>query len=368
MSIEPAPPADTAPDLEGLLRPIAGPSRAGAWVRNEPVYRQLVAARQSEDPALPQGVWKRDVKRADWRSVTRLGAEILMTRSKDLQVAVWMVEATVQGQGLAALAPAFTLLRGLCREFWPDLFPQIEAGDPDVRNAPFDWLNEKLPILLHQLPLTRSGSSGEVSLTWTDYINAQRHESIRQNDAATAARAERSGRITLDAFNASAAATSQALLRTTHDSLAKAGAALAELQAELDRLAGRTAPSLTGLANSIQEMRDWAEALLPAVPAPPQPQPAAAELQKDNKERPAPAPAAEMHMTGPITSREEAYRCLTEVAEFLSRTEPHSPVPYLVRRAILWGEMPFHEIMTELARDGSSLGIWLGIVEAADPH
>lgn len=50
-----------------------------------------------------------------------------------------------------------------------------------------------------------------------------------------------------------------------------------------------------------------------------------------------------------IRSREEAYRRLTEVADYLLRTEPHSPTPYLVMRAVNWGKMPLSELLQELA-------------------
>jgi len=46
-----------------------------------------------------------------------------------------------------------------------------------------------------------------------------------------------------------------------------------------------------------------------------------------------------------IESREQAYRILGEVADYLERTEPHSPTPYLIRRAISWGEMNFHKFL-----------------------
>jgi predicted component of type VI protein secretion system len=51
--------------------------------------------------------------------------------------------------------------------------------------------------------------------------------------------------------------------------------------------------------------------------------------------------------TGPIGSRTEAYYRLAEAAEYLLRTEPHSPVPYLVKRAVQWGNMSLTELLYE---------------------
>ena len=48
---------------------------------------------------------------------------------------------------------------------------------------------------------------------------------------------------------------------------------------------------------------------------------------------------------------EEAYQKLVEVADFLSRIEPHSPTPYLIRRAINWGSMSLIDLMQEIVHD-----------------
>jgi type VI secretion system protein ImpA len=56
-----------------------------------------------------------------------------------------------------------------------------------------------------------------------------------------------------------------------------------------------------------------------------------------------------------VRSRAEAYQLLAEIAEFLVRTEPHSPVPYLVSRAVAWGSMPLEELLSELVRNSGEL-------------
>ena len=39
---------------------------------------------------------------------------------------------------------------------------------------------------------------------------------------------------------------------------------------------------------------------------------------------------------------------LAEAAEYLSRDDPHSPVPYLVLRAIEWGQLTTAELYDEI--------------------
>jgi type VI secretion system protein ImpA len=57
---------------------------------------------------------------------------------------------------------------------------------------------------------------------------------------------------------------------------------------------------------------------------------------------------------GPIRGREDALAKLREVADFFRRTEPHSPVPYLIQRAINWSRMSFEQLLVELVKDENS--------------
>jgi type VI secretion system protein ImpA len=52
----------------------------------------------------------------------------------------------------------------------------------------------------------------------------------------------------------------------------------------------------------------------------------------------------------PIRSRAEAYRRRSEAADYLLRTEPHSPTPYLVKRAVSWGGMTLTKLLREVAQ------------------
>ncbi len=54
-------------------------------------------------------------------------------------------------------------------------------------------------------------------------------------------------------------------------------------------------------------------------------------------------------------SREEAYRTLEALADYLGKVEPHSPTPYLIRRAVTWGRMELPELMAEIVREEGDL-------------
>ena len=351
--------------IEALLEPIPGAQPSGADLRYAGDYDRIQEARQEDDPSLPQGIWQRQLKRADWDVVAQLCAEALTKRSKDLQIAAWLVEAGLRRQGIAALAPAFIFLAEFCRRFWSGLFPAAEGDDLDTRLAPLDWLNDRLPVLLHQLPVTQASGTAAAAYSWADYRNAERHEIARQRDPKSAARAEAAGRVILPVFLDAVARTPNSFFVPLHAELAAGAAALAGFVDLLDELCGRQAPNLSGMRDAIDELETWARTILMERNALPVAAPPPVEVE----EAAATVPVADDEIVppgdGPIRNREDAYRRLAEVAEYLFRVEPHSPTPYLVQRAVTWGRMPLHELLPELARRGdlSQLFYLLGLPE-----
>jgi type VI secretion system protein ImpA len=60
------------------------------------------------------------------------------------------------------------------------------------------------------------------------------------------------------------------------------------------------------------------------------------------------------------------YQRLTEAADVLAQLEPHSPVPYLIRKAVEFGSLPFPQLMRALIREEqviSEMNRELGIKE-----
>ena len=54
-------------------------------------------------------------------------------------------------------------------------------------------------------------------------------------------------------------------------------------------------------------------------------------------------------------NRDALYRQVAEIAAKLERIEPHSPVPYLLRRAVTLGALPFPEMIKSFVRDESTI-------------
>jgi type VI secretion system protein ImpA len=71
--------------------------------------------------------------------------------------------------------------------------------------------------------------------------------------------------------------------------------------------------------------------------------------------------------TPPVTlshwqSRHEAYATLEAIADYLAMVEPHSPTPYMLRRAVKWGRMPLPELMAEIIREEGDLNRFMNVL------
>jgi type VI secretion system protein ImpA len=368
----PASPPIAALDLATLLAPLAGPAVTGADLSFDPIYNAIVEARRVENGRLPQGVWTRDVKRSNWALVEQLCSEALRTRSKDLQLASWLSEAWVHRFGFAGLSPGLGLLAGLCERFWPELYPPFDDGDLTARLAPFEWLNSRIPIVLRNLPVVVAANNPEESYTWTDYVNAQLLEGLRQRDPKAVERSEAAGAVALAAFVNVRSRTESAFWKQMTEALEAARGALASLDAILSKTCGRDAPGLGGIGEAIRDLANLA-----------------ATAQAERQPAPLPSLAARgaralaAVLSGPQTpaveqlTREEVYARLAELAEFLEGLEPHSPAPYLIRRAIEWSEMSFAELVMNFAHAGLQidqlievlgLGAMADAIENTGPH
>jgi len=76
---------------------------------------------------------------------------------------------------------------------------------------------------------------------------------------------------------------------------------------------------------------------------------------------------AEGGISGKVGSRDQAYRQLAQAAAVLRQLEPHSPIPYLIQRAVELGSMPFPQLIRALIREQNvltELNRELGIREA----
>ena len=93
-------------NLEQLLKPVSEAAPCGEDMAFSPELDAIAQARKADDPSLEQGAWVTTLKEADWKFVAKRCAVLIETRSKDLQLAVWLAEANARTAGLRALGDA----------------------------------------------------------------------------------------------------------------------------------------------------------------------------------------------------------------------------------------------------------------------
>ncbi len=331
-------------DLQELIAPIAADSPTGDSLRYDNTYQHIAEARREDDPTLPQGNWKRPLKRADWVQVDKLCTEALALKSKDIQIAGWLTEAWLHLHGLEGLARGLGLIESLCINYWDAIHPQLEEGETEYRIAPFVWMNDKLSLALRlTVPIVEGAAElGKSRLTLADWDEALRLENMIRKDARIAETAEQGRKVTRAAFMTSVALTPAAFFRELlrrvalcidgvaaleklmYDKLRDDSPGLTHIRKELEaiektvrELGGELAPSQMEI-ESKRQAGHGADIDQPPVPAKTEGKAVAEERSTEDQSQP---------NAGPIRSREEAYRRLAEAADYLRRTEPHGPLP-----------------------------------------
>jgi type VI secretion system ImpA family protein len=351
-----APPPAPLLDIDLLLKPITVEEPCGADLRYEGTYDLIREARRADDASLPQGVWVSELKRANWREVEKLCFEALTLKSKDLQIAAWMAEALIHLHGLQGARDGIHLIRALCEAFWDDLHPNIPSdGDLEFRLAALHWMNERMPLLLRLLPITQP-EAGEESggFSLDDWENTSRLEVLAQRDREARDRAEAEGKPSRAKFLTTVTLTPRNFYRDLTLLATECLGTLEELQALLDEKCGEDGPNLATLRKTLDALRENALEFYREKGGTFDETPAA-EAVMDAALFEYEQPQAAAVFSGQIRSRDEAYRMLALASDFLMKAEPHSPTPYLVRRAVAWGSMSLDELLQELVSSEQDL-------------
>jgi type VI secretion system protein ImpA len=344
-------------DLERLLNPIPGDNPAGEPLRYEGTYDRIQEARE-EDADLPQGVWERELKKADWKGVRGLCLEALESRSKDIQIGVWLLEALLHLHGFEGLREGMKLLMGLCEGFWDHLYPEIEEDDFESRVSPFIWMNEKLYLKLKTVRITQPDTVDAVPYTWADWESAGHLEKLALREKNLLQDAEAKGKITRAKFLGSVMFTPKSFYQSQSQYLLTAVEIANQLGHFLDERCGKQSPSLAQFREAMEGIQRLLNDFLlekrgedegeetPPLEGDQQDEFAAEEEGKVVGKR---------YGIGTIRNRGEAYRMLSAAADYLLIHEPHSPTPYLVKRAVSWGNMTLTELLHELVTDEHDL-------------
>jgi type VI secretion system ImpA family protein len=337
-------------NVEALLIPISEKAPAGDSLRYEGTYDRIVEARREDDPALEQGVWKRDLKKADWNLVQQICLESLRVRSKDLQISAWLLEALIHLHGFPGVRVGCEIMVELCRAFWDSMYPPL--SDPGYRLAPIHWMNEKLLTQLKFIPIT----SPEMPEDSFPHCLADWEMALRVEQSKQAPQLKKDPKtITLEMIRQGAYVTPSAFFDAAIEDVRASYAACTDLEEIFDKAFGKDSCSLGQFRRVLESILSVLLGFRGSNEAGESDGFENGHAQEYALEPVIAQEPVAMQLLPPIRSRAEAYRRLTDAADYLIRMEPHSPAPYLIRRAISWGGMSLEELLPELMANDATL-------------
>lgn len=358
--------SDSLLDLETLLAPLDDAGGVGVDLRADyspsSPYQKLRDARAEAraeeraletsgeaDPAVPQG----------WREVKRLGLLCLGEKTKDFEIAAWLLEALVRLDGLAGLIGGAELLSGLLEQYWEPGFPQPDEDGMDIRAAPLgglsgDGVDGTLMQPLRRLALFRRPDGRGVGLhLWKIAEDTEAIPNEGDNKKRRKARYD-AGVPEMKALE-NEARVDAAHLRRNAQLAMRARRVWEALGERMDARFGDLAPNTRRVAEALERMQEIATRLI----GPVHEEAAAAAPDEAVEEMLAVAedgPGGGGMVAAPraLRTREDAIRQLEELADYFRKTEPHSPLPYTLDDAVRRARMPLPDLLAEVLPDNGA--------------
>lgn len=364
-------------DFDRLLTPIAGEHPAGKDLRHDPSpvsdYQRLkllvrtardAEKRAREGAAIPSPDGS-EAASADWKPILDLAAKNLAETTKDLELTTWLLEALVRLHGFAGLRDGFRLFREIAAKYWESVYPLPDEDGMETRVQGLAGLNGTdrpgpLVLAINMLPLTDPGS-GEPYARWHFQQAAEISAIV---DPEKRQRRLSSGAISMDEIRRRVAETAPATFADLREDLEDCLSELRKLTTVLDEKCGENRygqPISPPSAFIRQALEQCLEIAAEYAPPPPAPAVAAGEdgagdgaLQEmSSGTANSNVSALEPPDRTSLASREDAFQTLRRVAGYFRQHEPQSVVPFLLDRAIEWGQMSLPKLMQQLIHDES---------------
>jgi len=343
------------PLREDILTPIPGDNPSGASLRHAPIYDQIKEARRQEVGG-PQGDWEHEIKNSDYKAVIQLTQDTIATKSKDLQLAVWLAEALIYQEHMPGLNAGLTLLRDLTESFWDSLYPELEDGDAEFRATPLEWFGNYFDpskgsspaFAVRRIPITRSG------LDWFQYKASRSVPSDGEAQGSeTKAEARRTaiaeGKLSPEDFDVAFRDTPKPFYRQLESDFKTAAENIEKLDSLCAEKFGDVAPGFRELRRSLEDVSTSARILLQEKlkidPDPVSPSETSGESVEGAEALSGESSGDGLDLADGISgnlelrTRQDALRLLIAAARFLRRSDPSDAVPYLIVRALRWGEL-----------------------------
>jgi type VI secretion system protein ImpA len=351
--IEPKP---SVINLETLLTPISEETPAGEYLRYSGIYDEISEARRA-DKDVPQGEWQTEVKYADYRKVISLAVPALENDTKDLQIGAWLSEALVNEHGFVGLRDSLKLISGFQEVFWETLHPEVDEGDMEGRANAIAWMELQTSYAIRKAKIT--GYNGYSFIDYEDSKKFDIPDNIDSLDSTEQARynelraqAEKENRITANKWRAEMAQTRRVFYEDLNFLIEECWVAYTDVNRVIEEKFDRNqAPGMNNLKKALDDIHSQVKKFLEEKRAE-EPDDETEEVTEEVSEDGTVVKVAGVATaSGAIQSRQDALKRLGDIAEFFRKTEPHSPISYLLLRAVKWGNMPLENWLQDVIKD-----------------
>ena len=337
-----------AADSDSFRQPVSSDSPTGSNLEYDPRFVEM--SRMAEGTREQQyGSTIVAAHPPDYRGTLQLAGE-LAGETRDLRVAVVLVESLTHAKGIDGLAEGFELLQNWVCEFWDDVHPQLDASesyDPFVRINALGRLcdADRLLHLIGKMPL----------------VEAPPHVVVTLNDLRAAkspkASTSSSDRATPMEIEAAFLALPLGDLRRRYETSLAVEDRLDGIVDFLERTCGKGIWDATALIETIHACTDHlkqqlrqrlsaSDAVVADLSAP--------TRRRDEAHADTWGPHSVDRMITSLSrirvdSRDDAAQMIEAATQYFERHEPSSPVPLLLRRAKRMINQDFVDILRDLA-------------------
>jgi type VI secretion system protein ImpA len=318
---------------EQLLQPISDAAPAGENLEYDPAFLALERAAQGK-PEQRMGSAVVPGEPPEWGGVLSQ-AQALLSRTKDLRVAVHLTHALLNRGGLEGMSDGLSVVSGLLQQYWATVHPQLDpedGDDPTMRITALAALTA--PALLSTLrntPVVRAQALG--AATFRDLSAAPGETTL---DNATVEGIFQS--VDLGALEAAVGWLGSCIER------------LSQVDQTFEQHTGSRGPDLTALSKIFRDALNIARPRLEAR------RPVAVDAAAVPASGDAPnAPTSgtpRAALAGEVNSREDVVRAIDKICAYYARFEPSSPLPLMLQRCKKLVPMSFLDILKEIAPSG----------------
>ena len=357
-------------NIDTLITPIDGSHHGvGEDLIFDPRIDAIVAARQEDDPLLAQGNWVTELKVADWDFVKNQCAELLSHTSKDMKLALWYVDALSHTDHLAGISQGLSLLQTLNDDYWLTMYPPLDGEEEsmDIRAGLLSWFVKALTDDIKQLSLADTKVE---SYNYNYYLTARDHDKQRQQNPDS----ETSNQLTLSDYNHAIKNSNETWQKALMSNLNKVTEQWQALTDQLNDLMGMDAPVFAPVTDLLMALKQHLHPLLPeyadTTNSISQEGVADTVNSTDDHESTKSNGNKSLASTKNVTltdfnpsnrdhqsNRRQALKLLAQIQEYFATNEPHSPVTFLLGRAIDWADMPLDQWLAHIIKNEDQLSM-----------